>query len=78
MAPTTTLWYRHRGPHMTFKSNQQCIVGCIYMHLKKIIMAPTTMMYVLFRTRNLGQHFLDSSKKNYVNQPLVSLINVNY
>jgi hypothetical protein len=35
-------------------------------------------MYVLFRTRNLGQHFLDISKKNDVNQPLVSLINDNY
>jgi hypothetical protein len=48
MAPTTTLWYRHRGPNMTFKSNQQCIVGCIYVHLKKnnFIMAPTIMIYV--------------------------------
>jgi hypothetical protein len=34
--------------------------------------------YVLFRTRNLGQHFLDISKKNDVNQSLVSLINDNY
>jgi hypothetical protein len=34
--------------------------------------------YVLFRTRILGQHFLDISKNNYVNQPLVSLININY
>jgi hypothetical protein len=33
---------------------------------------------VLFRTRNLGQHFLDISKKNDVNQPTVSLINDNY
>jgi hypothetical protein len=32
-------------------------------------------MYVLFRTRNLGQHFCDISKKNYVNQSLVSLLN---
>jgi hypothetical protein len=28
---------------------------------------------VLFRPRNLGQHFLDISKKNDVNQSLVSL-----
>jgi hypothetical protein len=34
--------------------------------------------YVPFRTRNLGQHFLDISKKNDVNQSLVSLINDNY
>jgi hypothetical protein len=33
---------------------------------------------VLFRTRNLGQHFFDISKKNDVNQSLVSLINDNY
>jgi hypothetical protein len=34
---------------------------------------------VLFRTRNLGQHSIDiSKKKNDVNQPLVSLINDNY
>jgi hypothetical protein len=33
---------------------------------------------VLFRTRNLGQHFFDISKKKYVNQSLVSLINDNY
>jgi hypothetical protein len=33
---------------------------------------------VLFRTQNLGQHFLDISKKNDVNQALVSLINDNY
>jgi hypothetical protein len=34
--------------------------------------------YLLFRTRNVGQHFIDISKKNDVNQPLVSLINDNY
>jgi hypothetical protein len=33
---------------------------------------------VLFRTRNLGQHFFDISKKNDVNQSLASLINDNY
>jgi hypothetical protein len=33
---------------------------------------------VLFRTWNLGQHFLDIPKKNDVNQSLVSLINENY
>jgi hypothetical protein len=33
---------------------------------------------VLFRTRNLGQHFLDISKKKYVNRSLVSLINDSY
>jgi ABC-type phosphate/phosphonate transport system ATPase subunit len=32
---------------------------------------------VLFRTRNLGQHFFDISKKNDVNQSLASLINDN-
>jgi hypothetical protein len=31
--------------------------------------------YVLFRTRNLGQQFLEIKKKNDVNQALVSLIN---
>jgi hypothetical protein len=36
------------------------------------------MKYLLFRTRNLGQHFFDISKKNDVNQLLVSLINDNY
>jgi hypothetical protein len=35
-------------------------------------------MNVLFRTRNLGQHFFDISKKNDVNQSLVSLIDDNY
>jgi hypothetical protein len=35
-------------------------------------------MIVLFRTRNLGQHFFDISKKHDVNQSLVSLINDNY
>jgi hypothetical protein len=35
-------------------------------------------MYLLFRTRNLGQHLFDISKKNYVNQSLASLINDNY
>jgi hypothetical protein len=34
--------------------------------------------YVLFRTWNLGQHFLDISRKNEVNQALLSLINDNY
>jgi hypothetical protein len=34
--------------------------------------------YLLFRTRDLGQHFLDISKKNDVNQSLVSLINDSY
>jgi hypothetical protein len=29
---------------------------------------------VLFRTWNLGQHFLDISKKIYVNQSLVAII----
>jgi hypothetical protein len=33
---------------------------------------------ILFRTRNLGQHFFDISKKNYVNQSLASLINDKY
>jgi hypothetical protein len=33
---------------------------------------------VLFRTRNLGQHFFDISIKNDVNQSLASLINDNY
>jgi hypothetical protein len=33
---------------------------------------------VPFRTRNLGQHFFDISKKKYVNQSLVSLIIVYY
>jgi hypothetical protein len=33
---------------------------------------------VLFRTRNLGQHFFDISKKKDVNQSLASLINDNY
>jgi hypothetical protein len=33
---------------------------------------------VLFRTRNLGQLFIDISKKNDVNQSLASLINDNY
>jgi hypothetical protein len=32
---------------------------------------------VLFRTRNLGQHFFDIPKKNDVNQSLISLINEN-
>jgi hypothetical protein len=35
-------------------------------------------LLVLFRTRNLGQHFFDISKKNDVNQSLASLINDNY
>jgi hypothetical protein len=39
------------------------------MHLKR---------HVLFRTWNLGQHFLDISKQNNVNQSLVSLVNDNY
>jgi hypothetical protein len=34
--------------------------------------------HTVFRTRNLGQHFLDVFKKNDVNQSLVSLINDNY
>jgi hypothetical protein len=33
---------------------------------------------VLFRTRNLGQHFFDISQKNDVNQSLASLINDKY
>jgi hypothetical protein len=35
----------------------------------------TTVPNALFRTRNLGQHFLDISKKKDVNQSLVSLLN---
>jgi hypothetical protein len=34
--------------------------------------------YVLLRTRNLRQHFLDISKKSDVNQALASLMNDNY
>jgi hypothetical protein len=36
------------------------------------------LIYLLFRTRNLDQHFFDISKKNNVNKSLVSLINDNY
>jgi hypothetical protein len=48
-----------------------------------LIKKETTVLYiiykhVLFRTRNLGQHFFDISKKNDVNQSLVSLINDSY
>jgi hypothetical protein len=51
-------------------------------HFRRSYFQNTDLLYllnqVLFRTRNLGQHFLDISKKNDVNQSLVSLINDNY
>jgi hypothetical protein len=49
-----------------------------YVQVMNFIPVEASTLYVLFRTRNLGQHFLDISKKNYVNQSLVSLINDYY
>jgi hypothetical protein len=50
-------------------------------NLTTAILILTVQMFIewtlLFRTRNLSQQFFDISKKNYVNQSLMSLINDN-
>jgi hypothetical protein len=75
--------------HSTFAMGQSFIMTCsssTFIHNEvyqceihsKTAKRQNFMKYVLFRTRNLGQHFFDISKKNDVNQPLVSLINDSY
>jgi hypothetical protein len=57
-------------------------ISCIYSYIQLLLQLCTEVSQVktqrTIRTRNLGQHFFDISKKNDVNQSLVSLINDNY